>query len=200
MLGASDPIDWSPRRVLVAGVSGVGKTTLAAAISAAIRAPHTEIDGLFHGPNWVPRESFLEDVEAFTAEEAWVTEWQYARARPLLAGRADTLVWLDLPVRVALWRLIRRTMRRSRARAELWNGNVEPPLRRMLVDRDHIIRWGIRTRRKLKPVVPRLESEHPDLRVVRLRSQRDVDTWLRALADAMRVASPNAPDAASGEG
>jgi adenylate kinase family enzyme len=185
MFGASDPVDWTPRRVLVAGVSGVGKTTLASAISSILGVPHTEIDALFHGPDWVPRESFLRDVETLTSKDAWVTEWQYTQVRPLLARRADTLVWLDLPVRVALWRLITRTLRRSRSGVELWNGNVEPPLRRIFVDRDHIIRWGVRTRRKLKPVVPRLESEYPGLRVVRLRSQRDVEVWLATLADAV---------------
>jgi adenylate kinase family enzyme len=182
MHGASDSVDWTPRKVLVAGVSGVGKTTLAARISAAIGAPHTEIDSLYHGPAWVPRESFLRDVESFTSQDTWVTEWQYSQARPLLAARADTLVWLDLPVRVAVWRLITRTVRRSHRRVELWNGNVEPPLTTIFTDRDHIIRWGFRTRRKLKGTVPSLEQAYPNLRVVRLGSQRDVDAWLNRLA------------------
>ena len=182
MRGASDPLDWTPRKVLIAGVSGVGKTTFAAQVSAAIGVPHTEIDGLFHGPGWVPRESFMRDVESFTSEASWITEWQYTQARPLLAARADTLVWLDLPVRVALWRLVLRTVRRRRGRVELWNGNFEPPLSSIFIDRDHIIRWGFRHRRKLKGTVPSLERAYPNLLVVRLGSQREVDTWLERLS------------------
>lgn len=182
MRRASDPIDWTPRRVLVAGVSGVGKTTFARRVSSIIYAPHHEIDALFHGPNWVPRESFLRDVDSFTLTEAWVTEWQYSSARALLATRADTLVWLDLPARVALWRLIRRTVLRSRNRTVLWNGNVEPGMRRMLVDPDHVIWWGLRTQWKLKRRIPPLERQHPHLRVVRLSAQRDVEEWLAKLA------------------
>ncbi len=182
MHSASDPVDWTPRRVLVAGVSGVGKTTLAARVSAVIHAPHTEIDALYHGPNWVPRDSFVTDVESFTAEDAWVTEWQYSLVRPLLASRADTLLWLDFPFRVALWRLITRTVRRSRAGVELWNGNVEPPLRTILVDKDHIIRWGIRTYRTFTSRIPALERDYPELRIVRFRSQHDVNLWLARLA------------------
>jgi adenylate kinase family enzyme len=181
MHGAAEPLDWTPRRVLVAGVSGVGKTTLARRVSGIIGAPHTEIDALFHGPNWEPRESFLRDVDAFTTEATWVTEWQYTSARALLASRADTLVWLDLPARVALWRLIRRTVRRRRHRTVLWNGNVEPGLYRLFYDRDHIIWWGLRTQWKLKRRVPRLEQEQPQLRIVRLSSQRDVEVWLGQL-------------------
>lgn len=72
MHGPSDAVDWSPRRVLVAGVSGAGKTTLAARISSAIGAPHTEIDSLYHGPAWVPRESFVRDVESLTSQASWL--------------------------------------------------------------------------------------------------------------------------------
>jgi hypothetical protein len=79
---------------VVAGVSGVGKTSLARRIADIIGAPHTEIDALYHGAGWVPREEFLDDVHALIAEESWTTEWQYATARPLLAARADVMVWL----------------------------------------------------------------------------------------------------------
>jgi adenylate kinase family enzyme len=171
----------APRRILIAGVTGVGKTTLAARVGVILDIPHTEIDALYHGPGWVPRAAFESDVDAFTREPAWVTEWQYSQVRPLLAGRADLLVWLDLPARVALWRLVVRTVRRRRKRVELWNGNVEPPLTRMLVDRDHIIWWGLRTQRRLKRLVPRLAREYPHLRIVRLSSQRETDAWLERL-------------------
>jgi len=181
VLGADDVLDPPPRRVLVAGVTGVGKTTTAGRISRRLGLPHTEIDALFHGPGWVPRPTFEADVEAFTAEPAWVTEWQYHQVRPLLVERADTLVWLDLPVLVALWRLVRRTIRRRARRIELWNGNVEPPLWTVLVNRDHIIRWGLRTRRKMQAQVPPLEDTAPHLRIVRLRSQADVDAWVHRL-------------------
>ncbi len=179
MLGAHDPLPARPRRVIVAGVSGVGKTTLAGRISDILDIPHTEIDGLFHGENWTPRESFLSDVRALVAGEAWVTEWQYSLARPLLAERADLLIWLDLPfLRVALPRVIRRTVRRRRRRQELWNGNVEPPLVTFFTNPEHIVRWAWSTRHTYRERVPRADAEHENLVVVRLRSQREVDAWL----------------------
>ncbi len=99
MLGADDVLVPEPRRVLVAGTTGVGKTTTAGRIGRALGIRHTEIDSIYHGPDWTPRESFLEEVEAYTSEPTWVTEWQYTLARDMLAARADTLVWIDLPVR-----------------------------------------------------------------------------------------------------
>lgn len=117
--------------MLVAGASGVGKTSVAPRIEQRLGLPHTEIDALFHGPNWTMLPGFVESVEAFSAEERWVTEWQYAtQLGDLLTSRADTLVLLDYSVATHMSRLVRRTLRRRLWRIELWNGNVEPPCTR----------------------------------------------------------------------
>lgn len=160
-------------------MSGAGKTTLARRVASVIGAPHTEIDALFHGPGWVPRPQFLDDVRAFVAQDAWTTEWQYSEARPILAARADLLVWLDLPfATVTLPRLLLRTVGRRVRREELWNGNVEPPLWTVLTDREHVVRWAVHTRGKLRVRVPQLEEQAPHLVVVRLRSPREVTRWV----------------------
>lgn len=176
----TDPLPRRPKRVLVAGVSGAGKTTLAARIAAITGGPHLEIDAIFHGPDWTPRPEFLTDVRSFLSADTWTTEWQYDAARHLLAERADLLVWLDFPfARVTLPRVLRRTVRRRVRREELWNGNREAPLRTFFTDRDHIVRWAIRTRRKYTELMPQFVSEYPHVAVVRLRSQREVEEWLR---------------------
>lgn len=141
MLQADDSLPVSPQRILIAGVTGVGKTTLVARISVITGIPHTEIDALHHGCGWSKRDSFVDDVTAFSGETRWVSEWQYREVRGLLADRADTLVWLDLPRRVALPRLLLRTIRRRILREELWNANVEPPLHTFFTNpSDNIIR------------------------------------------------------------
>ena len=81
----------------MAGTSGSGKTTLAATVGEVLGLPHVEIDALFHGPGWTPRASFIADVDAFTRQDRWVTEWQYSAVRDLLADSADLVVWVDLP-------------------------------------------------------------------------------------------------------
>ena len=127
-LAWDDPLPARPRRILVTGTSGAGKTTVAAALSGRLGIPHTDIDGLYHGPGWVPRPEFVDDVAALAAREEWVTEWQYSVVRPLLLGRADLLVWLDLTRAAVMRQIVPRTLRRRLRRVELWNGNVEPPL------------------------------------------------------------------------
>lgn len=113
--------------------------------------------------------------------ERWVTEWQYADARPLLTPRADLLVWLDLPFLLALRRLLRRTVGRRLRHEVLYHGNVEPPLHTFLTDPEHVVRYMISTRHTYAHLVPAAMAAHPDLTVVRLRSSREVERWLTAV-------------------
>lgn len=182
MLGPGDALPHRPQRVLVAGLSGAGKTTLARRIAATLELPLVELDALHHGPGWTPRPEFLDDVRSLAAGDTWVTEFQYAAARPLLQTGADTLVHLDVPFAVALGRLTRRTVRRRVRREVLYNGNVEGPLHHVVTDRDHVVRYMIRTRRKYAALIPAAFAANPDLVGIRLRTRADVETWLARLS------------------
>ncbi len=178
MLTATDPLPYRPRRVAIAGVAGAGKSTLARRIAAALGLPHTELDSLHHGPGWTKRPEFETDVDRVIDSDAWVCEWQYDYARPLLAENADLMVWLDLPFPVTLSRVVRRTVRRRVRHVELWNGNYEGPLRHFVTDPDHIVRWAISTRNLYDERLPAVAAAHPQLPIVRLRSRREVDRWV----------------------
>jgi len=181
LLGPADALPRRPRRVLVGGTSGSGKSTLARDVSRRLGLPYTEIDALHHGPGWTVRPTFHADVEALAAGRSWVTEYQYAVARPLLLARCDLVVHLLLPRSVVMRRVVRRTVTRSVRREELWNGNVEPPLRTILTDRDHIVRWAWRTHRRGPARVAEIAAQRPDLPVVVLRSPAEVARWVAGL-------------------
>lgn len=190
LLGPRDALARRPTRVIVAGVSGSGKTTLATRIADVIEAPHIEIDGLFHGPNWTPRADFVADVERFVAGPTWTTEWQYSDVRQHLLHRCDLLVWLDLPTSTVMAQVTRRTVLRRLRRQELWNGNVEPPLRTIVTDREHIIRWAWSTRGKTHAKVSAARATRPELAIVRLRSHADSALWLREVLTPVSAADP----------
>lgn len=184
LLAAHDPLPVSPRRILVAGTSGSGKTTLASRIAGVTGAPHVEIDALFHGPSWTRRPSFEADVEAFSAQPDWITEWQYRMVRPLLAGRADVLVWLDLSRTTVMRQVVGRTVSRRLTRERLWNGNLEAPLWKILTNRDHIIRWAWNTHHESAERVRLILTERPEFPVVRLASHTEARAWIAGpLAD-----------------
>jgi adenylate kinase family enzyme len=178
ILSATDRLPRRPARVLVTGTSGSGKTTTARRISSILGVPHVEIDALFHGPGWQPREAFVADVTAFAGEPNWVTEWQYGAARPLLLQRANLMVWLDLPRGLVMRQVITRTIRRRLSREELWNGNVEPGLWSVLTDPEHIVRWSWSTHHHTARRVAEARKRRPDLPIVRLSTRAAIEGWL----------------------
>ena len=188
ILGPSDPLPHRPRRVLIGGTSGSGKTTLAMELAAALDLPHTEVDALHHGPNWTVREAFIADVRQLAAQPEWITEYQYAEARPILLEACDLVVYLALPRAIVMRRVIARTIRRSVRREVLWNGNVEPPLRTVLTDPDHIIRWAWKTHGLGDERIATIRRDRPDLPIVVLRSPTDVAAWRLGSATAPTVA------------
>lgn len=177
-----DPLPLEPQRVLITGTSGAGKTTLAQALARTLHLPHTEIDSLFHGPDWTPRPEFVAEVTALVRQPTWVTEWQYSQVRPLLAAHAQLLVWLDYPRSLIMWRVIKRTFRRWATHEELWNGNREPNLWRAFTEREGIVRWAWDTHRKTEERVRALQANGTDLVIVRLRSPRQARAWLERVA------------------
>jgi Shikimate kinase len=97
------------RRVtIIASASGNGKTTLGRELAARLGVPFVELDALVHGPGWVetPDEELRARVEPILAGDGWVVDGTYQRKLgTLVLDAADTVVWLDLPIRVWLRRL-----------------------------------------------------------------------------------------------
>lgn len=150
-------------------------------LAARLGLPYHELDALRHGPGWVTRPSFVADVAAFAATECWVTEWQGAEVRPVLLGRADLVVWLDLPRWRVFSQLLWRTVCRWVWRIELWNGNVEPPLWTVLTDPEHVLRFAWRNYGRNRARMLDLLTVRQAPPVVRLRSRREVRRWLAAV-------------------
>lgn len=179
MLGATDPLPSRPHRILVAGVTGSGTSTFASELGGVLDLPYTEIDALYHGPNWVPRPQFVSEVGDLTAGDAWITEWRYRVVRERLLDRAELLVWLDYPFPLTLARIVRRTVRRRVRREVLWHGNVEPPLRSFFTEPDdNIVRWAIANRDKYRERIPRVAEERPELPIVRLTTPAEARQWI----------------------
>lgn len=170
-----------PRRVAVVGTSGSGKTTFSRRLAARLGVQHVELDALFWLPDWQePDETdFRARVEAAMAGDAgWVADGNYSRIRDLVFGRADTVVWLDLPLRTCLWRTVRRTMQRARNDELLWGTNRERWRRSF--GRDSLAWWVITThrRRRRENEARFADPRYAHLRVHRFRSNADAERWL----------------------
>ena len=171
------------QRVNVVGTSSTGKTTLALALAERLGIPYIELDALHWEPNWTeaPNEVMRERVRSAISGKAWVVDGNYSAVRDLVWARADTVVWLDLPLPTILARYATRTVRRVRARQELWSGNRE----RLghLLGRDSLLWWILTTYRRRRRDYPVLLAAHPQITAIRLRSPREATAWLASVAE-----------------
>lgn len=176
-----------PRRITVVGTTGSGKTVFARRLAQQLGVPHVELDAIHWGPDWtpVPLQEFRERTEQLLNGRAWTTDGNYSKVRDIVWRRADTVVWLDYPLPLILWRLLRRTLRRSLRGEVLWSGNQER-LSEALFSRDSIILWALRTYRRRKREYPVLfqQPQYAHLRVVHLRSPRLARQWLQTIRPA----------------
>jgi adenylate kinase family enzyme len=162
------------RRVVVNGVSGSGKTTVARELARRLGAPHVELDGLQHGLNWrqASDDELRGRLEPYLAGTNWIVDGNYhARVGDLVLARADTVIWLELPLALTLLRLLRRTLRRVLRREELWSGNRET-LRTAFVGRESLFVWTLRRRLADRHELPAVYARYPHLDVVHIRTSR----------------------------
>lgn len=172
------------QRISVVGTSGSGKSTFAAQLAARLRVPLIELDALNWGPSWTPAdvETFRERARLATAADAWVCDGNYSAVRPIVLERSDTVVWLDLPLRTCLWRVLRRTARRARTGEDLWGSGNRESWRKQ-VGRDSLAWWVITThRRRRRDYETRFaDPALAHVRVHRFRSSSAAEAWLDAI-------------------
>jgi adenylate kinase family enzyme len=169
-------------RISVRGISGSGKTTLAAELARRLDAPHVELDALYWGPGWTgaSADELRAKVDPLLARPSWVVDGNYATSLgTLVTGRADLVVWLDLPLRVCLFRALRRTLARLADGQELWNGNRQT-WRAAFWTRDSLLLYSVRAHRNLPGTIA---ATVPAQKLVRLRSSAEATDFAEQLVD-----------------
>ena len=166
------------RRVAVIGsTSGNGKTTVGRALAERLGVPFVELDALNHGPNWTEAtpEELRAKVKPIVAQDAWVIDGGYmGKLGDLVVGSADTVVWLDLPIRVWFPRLLRRTLGRIRGRETLWNDNRES-FTSAFWGRDSLFGFALRMHFRRRRTYPQRLAPY---NVVRLQTTAQVERFL----------------------
>jgi len=180
--------DRAMRRIAIVGTTGCGKSTLAEQLARTLSLPTIELDALYWMPDWQPAlpELFRFRVEAATKADGWIIAGNYGQVRDLVWGRADTLIWLDFPLPLILWRLLRRTVWRVVRREDLWNTGNRESARTAFFSRDSILLWALKTYRRNRERFPAdiASGDYGALDVHAFRSPAELRRWLHDLAAA----------------
>jgi adenylate kinase family enzyme len=111
-------------------------------------------------------------VSAATEGDGWITDSTYHRMLgDLVSSRADLIVWLDLPIPLVMWRLLRRTCVRNRDKVELWEPGFRESMRYLIWP---ALKRAFANRRDF-------QQSYAHLRVSRLRSDAEVRTFVQSI-------------------
>jgi adenylate kinase family enzyme len=167
-----------PRRILVMGPAGSGKSRLALLIGERLGLPVIHLDRLFWLPGWEKMDfgDFREVVSEAAAAEAWIMDGNYASALRERLGRAELVIYLDYPRWVTIPRVLWRWLRhRGGTRPDMAPDCPEQLDREFL----HYMWTFPHTSRPRHFAVLRTEGAHA--RQVILRSNAEVGAFLETL-------------------
>lgn len=175
---AGEPGLGGATRILCYGVTGSGKTTLAARLSQITGIGWTEADSIGWLPGWQNRgaDEQRRMVGEVVTPDAWILDSCYSTWLDVVLPRTELIVGLDYPRWRSLLRLLRRTVARNLDHREICNGNVETW--RQMFSRDSIIAWHVRSFASKHERLIAWEADPEAPRVLRLRRPGELEAWL----------------------
>lgn len=167
------------KKILVIGCGGSGKSTLAVRLGERLHLPVIHLDSMYWRPNWVetPKEEWQRAVADLVSGETWVMDGNYSGTLELRLAACDTVLFLDLPRRVCLWRVAKRWLKyRGRRRPDMADGCTEK------IDLKFMSWiWGYPGRNRPK-ILARCEHHGADKTILRLRTTAEVEEFFASLA------------------
>lgn len=163
------------KRVMIVGGPCSGKSTMAVGLGQITGLPVFHMDHVHYKAGWVEREmdEKLRLAAQIHARDRWVFEGGLSQSYAERTARADTVIWLDLPLRLRYGRVVKRrfeySRRGGRSRADVPDDcpeRLDPAF----------LAYMFRTRNSARAAIAKALSEHPQ--VHHIRTAKGVDTFL----------------------
>ena len=167
------------QRVLVIGPCGAGKSTLAKTLGLKLGLPVFHMDQLNWQPGWVEssKDEIREKLGYIVATDRWLIDGTYGGTLAERLERADTVVYLDYPIRLCVTRLVKRIWTfRGRSRPDMTEGCPE---RFDLGFLFYVMRWNSGPRLRME-----MKLDGHEHKVMRLNGPDELKNWLDSLPTA----------------
>ncbi len=113
------------KRVVVIGSGGSGKSTFSRRLGEATGLPVIHLDSHFWRPNWerTPVDEWEKQVSDMVRADSWIMDGNFGGTRLIRFRACDTVILLDIPRHICLYRVIKRAIKyRGRRRPDMAEG------------------------------------------------------------------------------
>ena len=166
----------SPQSVVVVGCCGAGKSTFSAELAFRLRVPYVERDAL----GKLGSDEYRAAVETMLKTDAWVFDGPPYFVDHLVYPAAQVVVCLDYSRSLVMKRAIRRSIKRTFARAEP-SKNQSGRLRQWIAPGGPLFAWKTYAQRKQEFATLSEKTELSETQILRFNHPREARDWLASL-------------------
>ncbi|GAA5632303.1 hypothetical protein Acal02_02954 [Acinetobacter calcoaceticus] len=171
----------------IIGTTGSGKSTLARELAEKTKLQNIELDNLLWLDDWQESSNdalFLKlKVAMENAAAGWVIDGLYTRTIPMIMEKVDTVIWLDYPFHINLYRLTKRTLGRVISRKKLWENSNNRESLKLMLSKESIFIWLIKSypknRKKYSDLMQNPAYQH--IQFIRLTSPKQTEAFLKQM-------------------
>ncbi len=165
------------KKVIVIGSGGSGKSTFARELGERTGIEVIHLDQEYWRPNWekTPVDEWEAKVAAMLERDSWIMDGNFGGTREMRMRAADTIVFLDLPRLVCLYRILKRTIKYyGRSRPDMTPGCNER------FDLEFVL-WVWNYPNATRDRVLAALKAFPEKTLIRLRSNSEIKEYLRGV-------------------
>jgi adenylate kinase family enzyme len=171
-------LNMAPKRIAIIGPGGAGKSTLARQIGEKTGLPVVHLDAVYWHKGWqeTPKDVWEQTVREIVRQPEWITDGNYGGTMELRLEAADTILFLDLPPLLCVWRVVHRWRKyRQQSRQDMAPGCPEK------VD-FAFVKWIWNYRRDRRPdILARMNKYAEGRLLVHLQTPAQVRRFLQTL-------------------
>jgi adenylate kinase family enzyme len=159
------------KKITVIGCAGSGKTVFSTQLASALSIPLYTIDSLYYSSNWqkLSQEELKAKLIDIMKGDTWIIDGQYTKLIPLRLQYLDTVIFFDIPKRIAIWRIFKRYFQQKFGReAVIANNKVHFPWHQLKL----IFNYPIKE-------VYEMLSAAKDKKVIIFKKSKDAEAFLK---------------------
>lgn len=163
---------------MVIGCCGSGKSTLSRKLHDVLGLELIHLDQIYWQPNWVEMEKskWQEKVHEIANRPQWIIDGNYGGTLDARIQKADTIIYLDVPIYKCLWRITKRIIK--------YHGLVRPDMPEGCKERfdlefyHYVLTFNLRKR---KGILENLDRFKDLKKIVVLKNDKESENFINQL-------------------